>query len=99
MQSILQSIILNNYLSIASVAVVVYDYTLTFSREVSYPFSTSVSYLTMYKVRLRLVSTLDLGVYNVCCRSIHRSLLDYVHSTLRQFICSWPSRIVRISIS
>ncbi|KAF8122303.1 hypothetical protein EV363DRAFT_1456629 [Boletus edulis] len=35
-QSILQFIILNDYLSIASVAVVVYDYTLTFSRELDY---------------------------------------------------------------
>ncbi|KAF8452918.1 hypothetical protein L210DRAFT_2064774 [Boletus edulis BED1] len=49
-QSTLQLFVLNNYLSLAGVTAVVYDYVLTFSREVSHPFFTSVSCLIMYKV-------------------------------------------------
>ncbi|KAF8119679.1 hypothetical protein EV363DRAFT_1461469 [Boletus edulis] len=55
-QSALELLVLNNHLSVLIVSAVVYDYILTFSREVSHSFSTSISYrwLTFFKDRVHL---------------------------------------------
>ncbi|KAF8119667.1 hypothetical protein EV363DRAFT_285367 [Boletus edulis] len=53
-QTTLDILILNNYVSLAIVTAVSYDYILTFSREVSHVICTSVSSLTIYTDRVHL---------------------------------------------
>ncbi|KAF8122298.1 hypothetical protein EV363DRAFT_1301244 [Boletus edulis] len=89
-QSTLQFLVLKNYVTLAAITAVVYDYVLTFSREVSHPFFTSLSCLIMYKGRCRpwtWVSTMFVVVRYIGLYWIVTLALSMFMAQAR-FICS-----------